>query len=281
MYDSRRIPEAQGSYSWHPPGGTLGKLIAEARLHVEALRQRAGELDRIAALASRPPSFTSALLSDDVDIIAEIKRSSPSKGALDPSIDAAEQASRFEKGGAAAISVLTEPSHFSGRIQDLLDARRGSSLPLLKKDFHVDPLQLLEARASEASAVLIIARALPPESLIRLARFAAELSLDALIEVRDERELDTALDSGAPLIGVNSRNLETLEVDVHLFEHLMPRIPPGKIAIAESGIASIDDVRAAAEAGADAVLVGSALSTSADVSAMVRTLTGVPRQPRD
>jgi indole-3-glycerol phosphate synthase len=216
-----------------------------------------------------------------VDIIAEIKRSSPSKGRLDPSIDAAEQAGRFEKGGAAAISVLTEPGHFSGRIEDLAEARRGSSLPLLRKDFHLDPLQLLEARAAGASAVLLIARALPPESLIRLVRFASGLALDALVEVRDERELDTALDAGAQIIGVNSRNLETLEVDGTLFERLMPRIPPGKIAIAESGIATVDDVRFAAEAGADAVLVGSALSTSADAEAMVRSLTGVPRQPRD
>lgn len=281
MYDSRRIPEAQAERSWHPPEGTLGKLLAEARLRVEALRSRGTELDRSVVSATVPTSFARALLSDDVDIIAEIKRSSPSKGAMDTSIDAGEQASRFERGGAAAISVLTEPGHFSGRIEDLLEARRGSALPLLRKDFHVDPLQLLEARAAGASAVLIIARALPPESMIRLVKFAAGLSLDALVEVRDEWELDLALDAGAQIIGVNSRNLETLEVDDALFERLIPRIPPGKIVVAESGIATADDVRAAAGAGADAVLVGSALSTSADAAAMVRSLTGIPRQPRD
>ena len=220
-------------------------------------------------------------MSDDVDIIAEIKRSSPSKGALDPSIDAAEQAARFEKGGASAISVLTEPGHFSGCLEDLGGARRGCSLPLLRKDFHVDPLQLLEARAAGASAVLIIARALPPASVTRLIGFATSLSLDALVEVRDEWELETALNAGAHIIGVNSRNLETLEVDGTLFERLLPRIPAGRIAVAESGIATVDHVRAAAEAGADAVLVGSALSKSGDAEAMVRSLTGVPRQPRD
>lgn len=220
-------------------------------------------------------------MSDDVDIIAEIKRSSPSKGSLDSTIDAAEQASRFELGGAAAISVLTEPRHFLGRVEDLLDARRGSSLPLLRKDFHIDPLQLLEARAAGASAVLIIARALPPESVLRLVGFAASLSLEAIVECRDERELDLALEAGAVLIGINSRNLETLEVDPRLFEQLIHRIPPGKIAIAESGISTPDDVRAAADAGADAVLVGSALSKSSDATALIRSLAGVPRQPRD
>jgi indole-3-glycerol phosphate synthase len=281
LYDSRRIPEAQAELSWRPPGGTLGTLIAEARWRVAALRQRASELDRLVAHAPAPPSFSAALLSDDVDIIAEIKRSSPSKGSLDTTIDAAEQAARFEQGGAAAISVLTEPRHFSGRVEDLTEARRGCALPLLRKDFHIDPLQLLEARAAGASAVLIIARALPSESVTRLVKFAASLALEALVECRDERELDLALDAGALLIGVNSRNLETLEVDPGLFDRLIHRIPPGKIAIAESGIASVQDVRAAADAGADAVLVGSALSTSPDAATLVRSLIGVPRQPRD
>ena len=245
------------------------------------MRLRGSELDREVARAPIPPSFSAALLSDDVDIIAEIKRSSPSKGSLDTSIDAAEQAARFEQGGAAAISVLTEPRHFSGRVEDLLDARRGCSLPLLRKDFLIDPLQLLEARAAGASAVLIIARALPPELLVRLVKFASSLALEAVVECRDERQLDMALDAGAQLIGVNSRNLETLEVDSRLFDELIHRIPPGRIAIAESGISTVEDVRAAADAGADAVLVGSALSTSADAVQMVRSLVGVPRQPRD
>ena len=281
MYDSRRIPEAQAEHSWRPPAGTLGTLIAEARWRVSALRLKASELDRDVAHSAAPPSFSAALLSDDVDIIAEIKRSSPSKGSLDTTIDAAEQARRFAEGGAAAISVLTEPRHFAGRVEDLIDARRGCALPLLRKDFHIDPLQLLEARSAGASAVLIIARALPPESVVRLVKFASSLSLEAIVECRDERELELALDAGALLIGINSRNLETLEVDPRLFDRLIHRIPPGKIAIAESGISTVEDVRAAADAGADAVLVGSALSTSADATQLVRSLVGVPRQPRD
>lgn len=214
-------------------------------------------------------------------MIAEIKRRSPSKGVLNAQISASGQAKAFESGGAAAISVLTEPSFFNGSVQDLVDAAAASSLALLKKDFHIHPSQFVEARASGASAVLLIARALEPDHLRSLMRSAREKGLETVVEVRTEKELELAVDAGAAIIGVNSRDLETLEVDEGVPRRLMPLIPSTIIGIWESGVRSSADVRKAAECGADAVLVGSALSQAADPSALVRELASIPRKGRN
>ena len=214
-------------------------------------------------------------------MIAEIKRKSPSKGMLNAALSAGAQALAFEAGGAAAISVLTEPEFFSGSIQDLMDAAHASKLPLLKKDFHIDPAQLSEARLGGASAVLLIARALEPQRLKALVRAAGDAALDAVVEVRSERELQAALDAGAEIVGVNSRDLETLEVDERVPRRLMPLIPPGVVGIWESGVRTTADVQRAADCGADAVLVGSALSQAADPESLVRALASVPRQARN
>lgn len=261
----------------------LGRIVERARSRVGATRAVAGAvsaLERAASAASIPPSFKDALRRLEVAVVAEVKRRSPSKGEINPGLSAGEQARAYAEAGAAAVSVLTEPEDFGGSLADLEQARAAVHVPLLRKDFIVDEVQLLEARAAGASAVLLIARALDPEALPRLAAFAASLSLDALIEVRDERELDRALAAGGGVVGVNNRNLETLAIDAEVGERLLPRVPGDWVALWESGVRDASGVRRAAAAGADAVLVGSVLSASADPRAGVRALVGVPRIPR-
>jgi indole-3-glycerol phosphate synthase len=237
----------------------------------------ASALSQRAAAMPAPAPFASALRSDSIAVIAEVKRSSPSKGVINASIDVESQLRAYERGGAAAISILTEPTRFSGSNEDLLRARECARVPLLKKDFHVDPLQLLEARALGASAALVIVRAVSPEQLRVLLDAAREVGLELLVEVRDEAELDRALSAGARVVGVNNRNLETLEIDPTTAARLIPSIPREVIAVAESGVNVAEDVRQLAESGADAVLVGSAISASAHPETAVRSLTGVKR----
>lgn len=225
------------------------------------------------------PLLSDALRSDTVAVIAELKRRSPSKGVLNNALNAG-QSVLFERGGAAAISVLTEPEFFGGTIEDLVAVRAAVALPLLRKDFHVDPMQLIEARMAGASAVLLIVRALSPDELPRMLTAARHLELESVVEVRTEHELERALDAGAEIIGVNSRDLETLEVDETVPQRLIPRIPPQVLSVWESGVSTIEDVARAAACGADAVLVGSALSRSNDPEALVRTLAGVTRKER-
>lgn len=265
---------------WAPPSGTLGRIVAEAASRAEALRPRARELERQAAAEPAGPSLAAALRASTVAVLAEVKRRSPSRGMIREGIDAATQAGAYVAGGARGISVLTEPAHFGGSADDLVAVRAAVPAPVLKKDFHVDVLQLLEARALGASAVLLIARALDPALLLALSREAAELGLEVLVEVRDEGELARALETDAALIGVNNRNLETLAIDPATSERLIPAIPRERIAIAESGIATRDDVARVAAAGADAVLVGSSISAAADPAAAVRGLADVGRRPR-
>jgi indole-3-glycerol phosphate synthase len=221
--------------------------------------------------------FGAALRGTDVSIIAEVKRSSPSKGQINPGLDLDEWVRAYEKGGAAAISILTEPRRFGGSNEDLVRARGAVAAPLLKKDFHVEVVQILEARSLGASAALVIARAVPPSRLKELLAAGSEVGIEILVEVRDADELDLALSLDAQLIGVNNRNLETLEIDPETSLRLLPMIPRGIVAIAESGVKSASDIARLAAAGADAVLVGSALSASPDPEALVRSLTGVTR----
>jgi indole-3-glycerol phosphate synthase len=221
-----------------------------------------------------------ALRHEHVAIIAEIKRSSPSKGSINPSIDPTSQAAAYEKGGASAISVLTEPLRFGGSNDDLLAVRNTSKLPILKKDFHVTEVQLEEASSLGASAALVIVRAIEPAHLRDLAQAAEALELELIFEIRDETELERALDSGATMIGVNNRNLETLHVHEGTAERIIRMIPAECIAIAESGYMTRAEIENVALAGADAVLVGSSLSASRDPQAAVHALAGVKRVPR-
>ncbi len=286
--NSRTSTEVQASPSfsiWTPPTGVLGGIVAEAYERVERLRaDRAlvAALERAAADAPGAPSCFAALRRPTVSIIAEVKRRSPSKGVINPSISAAAQASAYADGGAAAISVLTEPLHFAGSLDDLRSARSAVAdrVPLLRKDFHVDEVQLLEARAASAAAVLLIARALAPDALRRLVAFAVSVQLEPLVEVRSTAELERALASGARVIGVNNRDLETLIIQPEVGEALVPLVPPDCIAIAESGVRDVSDVERASASGADAVLVGSSISAAADPIAAVRALTSVQRNAR-
>jgi len=237
-------------------------------------------LQRLAEAVGAAPKFGTALRRQNVAVIAEVKRSSPSKGSINPGLAIEDQVSAYERGGAAAISILTEPTRFSGSNDDLSAARSSTSLPLLKKDFHVDPLQIIEAKALGASAALVIVRAVPPPRLRELLDVGRSLGLELLVEVRDENELQLALGFGAELIGINNRDLETLEIDPTTAPRLLPLIPGSVVAVAESGMKSVDDVKKVAVAGADAVLVGSELSASTNPDAAVRSLAGVKRSVR-
>ena len=262
---------------WTEPGGTLGVISAESRARAATLEVRRAELERLCASVAPGPSLLAVLRSESVALLAEVKRRSPSKGVISEGLDAAARAQAYADGGAAAVSVLTETAHFGGSTADLIQVRRDSRLPALKKDFHVEPIQLLEARALGASAALLIARALSPERMAGLMRLGRELGLELLVEVRDEAELERSLAEGATMVGVNNRDLETLVIDPDTAIRLIPLIPRAVVSIAESGIRSRADVERYAAAGADAVLVGSSLSAASDPVAATRALAGVPR----
>ena len=271
----------QASPAWTPPSGTLGGIVAEARERATSLRLREAELSRAASSLAAVPAFAHALRATTVGVIAEVKRRSPSKGWINATLAAADQARAYESGGAIAISVLTEPEHFGGSIDDLVAVRQTAALPVVKKDFHVEPIQLLEAKAIGASAALLIARALSPRHLKEMIDEAQRLELEVIVEIRDEDELARALDAGATVIGINNRNLETLVIDPETCGRLLTLVPQSVIAIAESGVTSRGDVERIAREGADAVLVGSVISAAADPASAVQRLTGVPRVSRE
>lgn len=257
--------------------------MAEAYARVDRVRaDRAAvaALERAAAAAPPTPNFLAALRQPYVAVIAEVKRRSPSKGAINGALSAGVQARAYEAGGAAVVSVLTEPLHFSGSLDDLREARVAVGLPLLRKDFHVDELQLIEARAAGASAALLIARALAPNALRRLTTFALSLGLEPLVEVHDELELERAVAAGARVVGVNNRDLETLVINAAVGNALVRLVPAGCIAVWESGVHDLAGVERAAAAGADAVLVGSSVSAASDPAAAVRDLARVQRIDR-
>jgi indole-3-glycerol phosphate synthase len=270
----------QAFRQWTAPGGTLGELVASSRLRGEELELAMGRFKEQLHARVEPPSLRAALRRADVAVIAEGKRSSPSKGAINPALDAAEQAALYAAGGAAALSILTEPTRFGGSNEDVDRVRRENPLPVLKKDFHVHPAQLGEAVLLGASAALLIVRAVSPADFRMLMGVASDAALEVLVEIRDEHELELALSAGATMIGVNNRNLETLEIDASTSDRLIPLIPADVVAIAESGVASRADVERYAAVGADAVLVGSSISAAADPAAAVRALTGVASRAR-
>lgn len=267
----------QASPSWTAPVGTLGGIVAEAYERAAALKSAEATLTAAAERAQPPRSLAAALRRPDVAVIAEVKRRSPSKGWINANISAVAQAAAYEQGGASAISVLTEPVHFGGSVEDLVSVLQSVSIPVLKKDFHVDPIQLLEAKALGASAALLIARALSPDALVQMTDAARALGLEVLVEIRDEIELERALAVNAEIIGINNRNLETLVIDRGTSERLVSVIPASIVVVAESGVSGRDDVIRVAKSGADAVLVGSSISAANDPVAATRDLTGVTR----
>jgi indole-3-glycerol phosphate synthase len=242
------------------------------RLH-ERLLQR--PLDEMLATAPTPGirrPFREAVGGDGLNIIAEFKRRSPSKGALREDLTASGVAQAYEAGGARALSVLTEEDFFGGHLGDLRQARAATRLPTLRKDFLVDPYQVWEAWIAGADAVLLIVAALGEKDLRKLLDTALEAGLDPLVEVHDERELDTALTCGARLVGVNNRDLQTLEVSLDTALRLAPHIPDDVVAVAESGISTGADVRRLRDAGYDAFLVGEHFMTAPDPGQAVKGL---------
>jgi indole-3-glycerol phosphate synthase len=217
-------------------------------------------------VASAPPPRDPmpAFAAPGTSLIAEVKRSSPSRGALAPIADPAWLAGEYATGGAAAISVLTEQRRFGGSLEDLRAVRAAVEVPVLRKDFIVTPYQLWEARAAGADLALLIVAALTQPELHALLEVTAEVGLTALVEVHDEDELERAVAAGATLVGVNARDLKTLDVQPRTFARLAPRVPAGVVVVAESGVRGPDDVRRYALAGADVVLVGEALVTGDD-----------------
>lgn len=275
------MPEAQVDRGWHPPTGPLGELTRASEERARASAGAVRALEAAVALLVPPPPFADALRAGPhVAVIAEIKRRSPSKGAINEGIRAPERAAAYVAGGAAALSVLTEPSRFGGSLEDLRAVRAAVDVPLLRKDFITDRVQLLEARVAGASAVLLIARALAPARLDALAAEAAALGLEVLVEVRDAEELARAVAVPGAVIGVNNRDLETLVIDDAVGAQLVPRVPAGRVAVHESGVTGAEGVARAAACGADAVLVGSVLSAAPDPVAAVRALARVARRPR-
>jgi len=263
---------------------TKKQELAALYAHEAAIRQTADIA--LAQAATGPsargalPSFATALLAGPhVAVIAEFKRRSPSAGEIRGDVSVADVATRYAQAGASAMSVLTDREYFGGSLDDLRAARAAVSLPLLRKDFTIDPLQVYEARGAGASAVLLIARILDDAALLSLRELAESLGMDALVEVHEEADVARALDAGARIIGVNNRDLATFQTDLGLTERLATLVPQDRVLIGESGVRDAADVERLAAAGVDAVLVGESLMRG-DLVADARALTSVPRRAR-
>jgi indole-3-glycerol phosphate synthase len=258
---------------------SLEEILASARQTIPPLHKRRAELERAARDAPAARSFCAALRQPSVAVVAEVKRRSPSAGLI-RELDPASHATVYAREGAAAISVLTDGPFFGGSLDDLRAVVARVPVPVLRKDFILDELQILEARGAGASAVLLIVRALSPARLGELIRCALEWRLDPLVEIHTRAELATALKAGARVVGVNSRDLDTFTIDTREAWQILHDVPAEIVAVAESGMASQSDVEAAAAAGADAVLIGTALSAAADPATVLAALTGVKRRAR-
>lgn len=262
-------------------GTILDRIVADTRDRLEA-RRRVMPLEQMRAsaeAAANPRPFAPALVGPRLALVAEVKKASPVKGVFDPDMDPVTRAAIYAEGGAAAISVLTEPVHFHGDLSYLDAIRAGlpergiACPPLLRKDFIFDPYQLYEARAYAADAALLIVAVLGDSLLAELIALAGGLGLGALVEVHDEAEVERALQAGAEVIGINNRDLRTFHTDVATTARLRPLIPAGKVVVSESGIATRADAEAVRAAGADAILVGESLMTTGDVRAKMAELT--------
>ncbi|HEY6738987.1 MAG TPA: indole-3-glycerol phosphate synthase TrpC [Actinopolymorphaceae bacterium] len=259
----------------------LDEILDGVRADLEERQARVSIDDLKAQAASRPYAIDPmpAFRSSEVSVIAEVKRSSPSKGALAAIADPASLAADYQAGGASVISVLTERRRFGGSIDDLRAVRAAVDVPVLRKDFIVTSYQLWEARAHGADLALLIVAALDQNALVGLVERAESIGLTPLVEVHTEEELERALDAGAKVIGVNARDLRTLEVDRATFARLAPKIPPEVIRIAESGVRGPHDVIEYARAGADAVLVGESLVTGKNPRDAVADLVAAGTHP--
>lgn len=265
----------------------LAQVCAEARERVSAASadEPLHRLLERARAVPPPPSMVDALAADGVAVIAEIKRASPSRGAMAEIADAASLARAYADGGASAISVLTEPEHFAGSLADLASVCAEVDVPVLRKDFVVDPYQVWEARAAGAAAALLIVAALDQDTLVELLATVDDAGMSALVETHEDVEVTRAVGAyeaagitGRPVIGVNARDLTTLQVDPERFEAVRAAIPDGALTVAESGVRDADDVLRLAALGADAVLVGESAATAADPRQAVTALVAAGRR---
>jgi indole-3-glycerol phosphate synthase len=256
----------------------LSDLVAGALADAAERRSRRNLAAVETAALNRAPALdarTALAPADAVKIIAEVKRASPSRGALAEIPDPAVLAAAYERGGASAISVLTEERRFGGSLADLEAVRAAVSLPVLRKDFIAEPYQVFEARAAGADLVLLIVAALDQGTLVSLHRLITELGMTPLVETHDADEVERAIDLGADVIGVNARDLSTFALDKDLFGRLAERIPAGVIKIAESAVTSPADVAHYRAAGADVVLIGEALVTGDDPASVLQSFRAV------
>ncbi|MEA2363076.1 MAG: indole-3-glycerol phosphate synthase [Thermoleophilaceae bacterium] len=259
----------------------LDELVGATReaLHRRKRERPLSELEREAGAVPEGRPFAEALARPGTSLIAEHKRRSPSAGALaDMGTSCAEVVRAYERGGAAALSVLTEEAHFGGSLADLREARVATDLPVLRKDFTIDPYQLYEAKAAGADAVLLVVGAMTEGELALLHREARALDLDAIVEIHDEEELERALEVDADVLGINNRNLEDFSVDIQRTFDLLADVPAGKVVVSESGIHSREQIDELEQVGVDAVLIGETLMRAPDPEAAVRELTR-PEQP--
>jgi indole-3-glycerol phosphate synthase len=256
----------------------LERIVAAVRTDLARRRSAipAAEVQRLAdarVVAGPTRRFAEALARPGLSLIAEHKRRSPSAGLIREAVPLQDVVGAYERGGAAALSILTEGSRFGGSLDDLRSARAAARLPILRKDFIVDPYQVTESLAAGADAILLIVAALSVDELTGLHAQAESIGLAVLVEVHDERELEAALVVGATVIGINNRDLTTLEVDTRRTYALLPRLPAGGVVVAESGFRERAELDELASAGVDAVLVGEALMRSPDIEAACRALT--------
>ena len=254
----------------------LERIVDDTREEVDRRRQRVPLARLEAALSDRQEGrpFSEALLRPGISVIAEHKRRSPSAGTIRAGATVEDVVLAYERGGATALSILTEPFHFGGSLDDLRAARAVTELPVLRKDFIVDHYQLYESAAAGADAILLIVAALHPDALFELLREARALDLDALVEVHDERELEVALDVEADVLGINNRDLGDFSVDVERTYELLSDVPAGKTVVSESGFSTRDQLDELERVGVDAVLIGETLMRADDIEAASRRLTG-------
>jgi indole-3-glycerol phosphate synthase len=253
----------------------LARIVEQKRLELAEKSKKRTGIERNAKFQkAQRRDFAAALSRRKPAVIAEIKKASPSKGVLSEDFNPGAQARAYFAGGAAALSVLTDQQFFQGSLSDLMTARATAFVPVLRKDFTIDELDILEAAGAGADAILLIAAILGRDELERFRLLASQYGMAALVEVHDEGELDTALESGATILGVNNRNLRTFEVSLETSERLAARMPAGLIRVAESGIHSRADVDRLMEAGFQAFLVGEHLMKSGDPTAALRELRG-------
>lgn len=261
--------------------GILADIVRTKRAEVPGLRARRRDLERRAAGSPPARDFARALSGGgEVALIAECKRRSPGAGEIRPDLDPAALVAAYQAAGARALSVLTDELYFGGSLDDLGAARRATTIPVLRKDFTLDPLHVVEARSAGADAILLIVRVLADEELGLLLRLAGELGMAALVEAHDAEEVARALGAGARILGVNNRDLSTFRTDLDTTLRLLDGIPRDVVVVSESGIGTRADVERLAAAGVDAVLVGETLLRASDPGSAAAELASVPRGRR-